>query len=288
MNNEGIAYALHAINFSANNVDDYLYPLEIDWNSRLRKPRLLEGDRALTPTEQRYRQRYLLKALEKFEEALQLNPNYFSADINMITVLSLLGKNEEALNYHEKHYTKFLMAKKEQQIKVELALAIAHSKSKLYASQAIWSRYLNNPNPAIAYQARFNLEKNSHQKIKSSLASTPKCTAPFSAETPADRISLERINQPNLFTINEEEDLKLGIRKTAKSIVYQFNSPKGKFVIQRVVKGNHWNSNINIENSKVLLSTNGSFYVCPDQKTAFLVGEYGKLHEWSKYHDGRL
>lgn len=287
LNNEGVAHTLHAINFSANNVDDYLYPLEIDWNSRLRKPRLLEGDRALTPTEQRYRQKYLLKALEKFKEALLLNPNYFSADINIISVLSLMGQHQQAIDYYYKNHTKFLLAKPNQQVKADLAFAIAQTKFDLSASNAIWEKYSNNSNPAIAYQAKFNLEKNNYQKFVNSINGNLDCNLPISIDTPIDRISLERINQPNLFTINEVDNLKLGIRKTSNSMVYQFNSPKGKFVIQRVIKNGNNYQKITTNSKNVILSTNGSFYICPSQRAAFLLGEYGALIEWSKYYDGR-
>lgn len=287
LNNEGIAYALHAINFSDNNVDDYLYPLEIDWNSRLRKPRLLEGDRALTPAEQRYRQKYLLKALGKFKEALLLNPNYFSADINIISVLSLMGQHQQAIDYYYKNHTKFLLASSKERIKVDLALAIAQTKSNLSTSQVIWSKYLDHSNPAISYQARFNLEKDNFRKFVSTANKISSCNTPFPIGTPIDRISIERINQPNLFSINEAGNLKLGIRKTSNSIVYQFNSPKGKFVIQRVTKGSNSGPNITADSDNVILSTNGSFYICPVQRATFLLGEYGELLEWSKFYDGR-
>lgn len=286
LNNEGVSYALHAINFTANNVDDYLYPLEIDLNTRLRRPRLLEGDRALSPTERRYREKYLLKALKIFEDALLLNPNYFSADINIISVLCLMGKHQQAIDYYYKNHTKFLLAKSAQKIKVDLALAIAKSKSDLSSSKAIWNQYLNSSNPAIAYQAKYNLEIDNNQQFVS-LANNSSCSVSFSTDTPVDRISLERINQPNLFVLNEAENLRLGIRKTTNSIVYQFNSPKGKFVIQRMVKRLPQYADIIPDVKNIVLSSNGSFYTCPEKKASFLLGQNGELLEWSKYYDNR-
>ena len=154
LNNEGIAYALHAINFGDNNVDQYLYPLELDWSTRLIKPGLLEGDRALSPEDRRYRQKFLIKALDTFKKALLLNPHYFTADLNIICVMTLMGNYQQAIDYYTSNQVKFIATNYEQRAKVNMALAIAKAASNdwnlINEAKTTWGQYALSNIPAIS------------------------------------------------------------------------------------------------------------------------------------------
>lgn len=282
LNNEGIAYVLHAMNLSKNNVDKYLYPLEIDSDTRLKRPKLLKGDRALSPTEERYRHAYLLKAMEKFKEAQLLDPNYYAADINIMCVYNLMGNRRKAIDYYYTNQSKFFIANNIQRKKADLALAIAKSKTSLNESKAIWERLSSDRNYGIAHQANYNLKETNGEWKGVSIPSS-RCPTSFSVNRPIDNISLERINQPNFFFIDESKSLKLGIRKTTNTLVYQFSSPKRKFVIQRVVKGKFAFLKVDSSLKKIILSSTNSYYYCPEQRIVYLVDSNSQILEWSKF-----
>ncbi|MBK9016294.1 MAG: hypothetical protein IPM82_20715 [Saprospiraceae bacterium] len=54
-NNLGLGYAYLAMNFTANNADPYLFPLEISWDTRMKKPLAPRGGKDLEPEERRLR-----------------------------------------------------------------------------------------------------------------------------------------------------------------------------------------------------------------------------------------
>lgn len=89
-NNLGVNYTLEAMAFSGFNIDEWVYPLEMDPQSRLELPRLDEGTRDLQLEIRLLRTRLLYDARRAFEEALQLDPSYSLARLNLATVYCLL------------------------------------------------------------------------------------------------------------------------------------------------------------------------------------------------------
>ena len=283
LNNEGMAYVLHAMNFTDKNIDTYLYPLEIDWSTRLSKPTLLAGDRALRPQENRYRQRFLVKALTKFEEAQRLNSTYFSATINILCTYSLMKKHQDAITYYATNQVRYAQANSDQQTKFQLAIAIVQAQvNQPQSAQDIWKRYLCSKNDALAYQAKYNLQKSSGDLVTNSIT-TPPCQPPFNTNRIVDGINLQRITIPNPFPLKKDKSLRLGIRKTKNSIVYQFFSNSTSFVFQRIIRAIPSFMKATPDMGDLTLTTNGYINYCATADATFLMSEQGQMIEWGKF-----
>jgi len=128
-NNLGVAYTLSAQQFWNPPTDNFIYPLEADWYSKL--ARAARGQEQLDPTMEPLRTAFLEKALNYFRAAAQLNPNYLPARINTVCALDLLARPLEALKYAEVNLLPFVHGKKrprghEPEL-AEMAMAITYA-----------------------------------------------------------------------------------------------------------------------------------------------------------------
>lgn len=96
-NNLGVINLLEALNFPEYNIDLYVYPIEIDTESRLMKPKRPEGAKDLTMEEKLKRNRLLEKAKALFESGIMKDPDYIPAQLNLVTTLLLWDHPERAM-----------------------------------------------------------------------------------------------------------------------------------------------------------------------------------------------
>lgn len=135
LNNIGVAKTLQALDlketdtFERENPKRYLYPIEIENTSRLRK----EITRGSLDDSSEEIEKLLKDAQKNFEEAIRLDPNFTKGYINLACVLDLLGDPEGAIS----KVTKQLLPKdKRESIDAQRILAIAYSHSKVKEYQA--------------------------------------------------------------------------------------------------------------------------------------------------------
>lgn len=130
-NNLGIAYALNAQQFWNPQTDNFVYPLEADWYTKLSRSAAARGQQQMDPTLQPLRAAFLDKAAANFREAVRLNHKYLTGRINLVCVLNMMGQPAEALNYAEQHLLKIVKSKKKRKSQeaemAEIALGITYA-----------------------------------------------------------------------------------------------------------------------------------------------------------------
>ena len=98
-NNLGVNYALEAIYYVDMDFHFYLYPLEIDWNSRIKMPKKSPYEDFDMNLDYKYYN--LWKAKTCFERAGKMDPSYITADINIMCVLAFYENYEGVIEYYE-------------------------------------------------------------------------------------------------------------------------------------------------------------------------------------------
>lgn len=154
-NNLGVTYALRALNLSDKNVDPFLYPFEINWETRLRKPSLADGTKNLEPDIRRQWEKYLQKAEDSFEKVIQMAPQH-KAKINRMAVMIL--RENYGTGPHKSHFMNWGDLSKVEASSISLLKGIAHAKQGNYSQAISIFRSLKQAsNPSIAFQATYNL-----------------------------------------------------------------------------------------------------------------------------------
>lgn len=129
-NNLGIAYTLSAQEFWNPRTDNFVYPLEADWHTKLSRS-VSRGQEQADPTLQPLRNTFLEKAAAHFRAAADMNADYLPARVNLVCALNLLGRSVEALRYAELHLLKRISGRKkapgQEAEMAEIALGITYA-----------------------------------------------------------------------------------------------------------------------------------------------------------------
>lgn len=293
-NNLGVNYALEAMNFTKKNVDIYLYPFEIDAQTRLRRPKIDRGGEDLTKAEQAYRMQMLDNAKKYLKEVGKIDFNYLIDDINMISVLSLrldLCKDcESPVSYYKKNQlmktASFMGADNEQKAKLKLALAIAYVKTgKKEDAKKIWESLKSHPNAQISYQATYNLStlKEDYSTSFIKIYDSPTVVV----EVPNDNVRLHRVEIEAGFILDSLQGIEAEIRPLKNSTLTIFESDDGEtFIIQswtihtdKKLKLNESAKYQRVSNSK------GFYLVDMASSKAYSVNPEGELKEYIRFYE---
>ncbi len=285
-NNIGVNYALQALNFSNRNVDQYIFPLELNWSTRIKKPSMSRGEN-LSPTELNLKLEYLSKSEINFIEASKIDPELFSAKLNIMTIYLIRGEYKEALEYYydneliKKNQLLDAEPKSKDQLRLALALAFEGNNEK-GKSRKIWSEIANSSTPICKVQATHNLKIMDGEKIKISLED---CVEFKQAEKPVDNIKLNRWqSNEDPIILNEDEQITLSIINKPNSIMYSVKTPTERLNLQKV-NGN-WKvhtSNIKTVKSKLLIS-GGSVFHCESDRYIIKLDSKNNVTEYVKYN----
>ena len=97
-NNIGVYYILEALAMGDENIEKFIYPIELNFESRLSKPFADQGSKSLNPSDNLRREILLANALRYFDEVKRLDKNSFDAYLNSCIAylikrdVKLLGK----------------------------------------------------------------------------------------------------------------------------------------------------------------------------------------------------
>jgi hypothetical protein len=230
-NNLGVAHALYALNFSAENVDEFVYPIEFDTESRLKKKKPAAGGKDLSLTDKAERAKHLNFALTYFKYAKTYDKNYIVADINALCILDLQDNYEAAMQFYTKNqldqastYQKY-PKEKERASLVQAIIQTKHAKqhhqsTEIQTYQAIFDQLKTSRYPDIAENAVLNaailLEKPIAAPKKTTyifpkptnttLFEVDDCAIQTSTEPSGDtQVAVLRLGQPVFyFEINKE------------------------------------------------------------------------------------
>lgn len=293
-NNLGVNYALEAMNFTTKNVDRYLYPFEIDTNTRIKKPKLDRGGEDLTEKEQAYRMKMLEQAKKYLEIAGKMDYNYLSDDINMMGVLNLMmdlcKECENPVHYYEKHQllktASFIGASEEQKAQLQLALALAYAKTgKKEAAKNIWTSLKNHSNPQIKYQANFNLEalKEDYSTSFIKIYDSPA----INIDLPSDNVRPHRVEIEEGFVLDSLENIKVEIRPLKNSTISIFEDNKGNiFLVQSWEILESIKVDLQQSDKYQLIAHSNGFYLMDNASfEIYSISSTGLLREYVRFYD---
>ncbi|MEP7195875.1 MAG: hypothetical protein ABI851_05105 [Saprospiraceae bacterium] len=287
-NNIAVNYALLAMNINAGNKNQYIYPIELDWETRLKK---LSKSRGELPTtnETLMRNEYLKKSIEYLEEAKKMDQNFNSADLNLMCVNILATKSSEVINTINKHFEStdhYLQAddlKKTTQLNLALAIAYA-SEGQNEKAKKIWAKIMKENNGLAGEQARINLDILEGKSVKNTELNEL-CLSFTDTYKNIDGIKIHRVPEAKSWIkINSEENVFLSIQNLPHSTLYTFKSDEGYFSLQIIRESKKVNIK-SLQNARAsLVTTNGTYYHCKQDKYGILLTENGKMKEWVKYN----
>ena len=288
-NNLGVCYAMQAMTFENVDYDLYLFPFELDQNSRIKMPKKSRGGK--DSLEKRVRMKYLRRALDKLEEAISMDQTYFAADINVLCVKILLEEFEGAIEYYKSRGMSLrgeMEETKTSEERARLALAIATAKLNDEAATAMFQDLQKSDSPLLAYMAKYN-----ERIFLEGTCGAPEefsCVNPIDVYEIVDGVALEsNVLKGKEIQLHEEDNLGVFLNKKRNSVVYRFvKNDETRLTLQIVPT----KTTIQIDNElteekklKVINSNKGSFMVCEDEAAVFSVNmEAGTLTEWAKYY----
>lgn len=286
-NNLAVNAMLEAINFSATDVDKMLYPLEIDWNARIKEP--FRGYESLSASEQAYRTRLLYQAENYLSISKTYDDRHFSSQLNWMCLLSLKGHYDAAITYYYRNNLAAMGSTVREQALMRLILGIVYAKKgnqndNLQARQT-FSRLKDHQDPAIAYLANYNLKAMSYEKCDP--YKDYQCWEAIERNDLIDNVRLHRAYYQDGFALNDR--INLSIQETPNSLVYVFDTPYKTFSLQRIHRGNlavpGYVPKLQATNKayKTVLTDTGHFQVCESRNVVLRTNERGRILEWAKW-----
>jgi tetratricopeptide (TPR) repeat protein len=291
-NNLGACHALHAMFCSAKSSDAFQYPLEIDTDSRLTRPRARGGESELTDSERAMRKELLLEAEKALKTAGRLDPSYFPVDVNLLCVLALQGKSGEAIRHWEKHKmaaNKGVSVTQKNRARLALGIALAQTDEaggREQAERIFQSIVAQKADPALASMATYNL-KALQNGLDEKPAAAPAfdCIKPFELEK-VDGVSIHRISLEGQTALPGTAQLSFGLKKMASSTLLQFQQ-SGRPVLnfQRVLGGRKAQAPaLTGKRPQLVQAATGFFLICGEEHAAFLFDGRNRLAEWGRFY----
>lgn len=287
-NNMAVNLALHAINFTEKDVDILLYPLELDWDARIKKPKITRGPAALTPQEINYRRQQLQQAEVYLDKINALAPHHFSTQINLLCIWNLLEKYDQTIQYYQQKL-RFQNTTSKEKALAELALAIAYAKKEtvnsLPLARKIWVKLKNHPDKLISYQADYNLKMLSYEKCDPVIKY--QCWDMLKNDDFVDGIRLHRMTYQSGFALTSSVNVQL--QKTSNSLVYTFQKGRQLFRLQRILQKSATKIaqlppiNTTSLPLQLVATDTGNFLICTERKIIWQADQYGKVTEWAKW-----
>lgn len=291
-NNLGACHALHALFCSAKSPDAFQYPLEIDTDSRLTRPRARGGESELTDSERALRKQLLLEAEKALKTAGRLDPSYFPVDVNLLCVLALQGKSGEAVRHWETHRiaaNSKVSASQKNRGRLALGIALAQTGNageREQASRIFQDIAAQKAAPALASMAAYNL-KALQNGLDEKPATAPafECIKPFELEK-VDGVSIHRLAAMDGTVLPGTSGLSFSMKKLPSSTVVQFQragSPALNF--QRMLGGRKATAPAFTGKRPQLVQTaTGFFLICGEEHAAFLFSNDKSLTGWGRFY----
>ncbi len=159
-NNLGVLYLSQAMENYLPVTDRFIYPIELDAATQLKKIAQVRGPQELTLQQKLDRMNLLNKALNKFMQAIALDKDYLTAKLNYACTLNLLQKPKNAVTYLAKRKLVKKEAKETANAeKIKLVLAISDALlGNSVAAKTGFREVAKSKTQAAAAAADYNLE----------------------------------------------------------------------------------------------------------------------------------
>ncbi len=272
-NNIGFSYLLEALELQDKETN-FIYPIVIDPTSRLSKLNTARGAQDAAVAAKRLD--YLVKAQMYFNKALRLNYNYFTAELNLMCVLDLIGNSKEVITkFKETELAKrklmgLISGFEFNQGRAVLALAYLKSNQSTEGMALLDKIIRFSADSMLVRQARCN--KDLQLQKFCSIQVSKLDPQLINSKRLVDGVKLHRQtyigNQIKLI-----DQYEVSIKSLPESTIYVYSKNKQvQFVLQRVEKGSFYNKSVklNVGNAIVRAKSNS---ICnyKDNKLILLV-----------------
>lgn len=291
--NLGASAALYAMFCSRKSPDAYLYPLEIDPDSRLQKPRARGGEEELTEMERVQRRHLLAEAEANLSQALRLDPAYFPAALGKMCVLLLQGRFEAAEQcFRQRMENAGLSSSEWNKARLARAIALAGSGNpagreraeKVFRELSSLKRQ-----PALAYMAAHNLNA-----LREELPETPLPTIPYDCLLPfelykVDGVSIHRVQSESSAPLPGETRLSFCLERLPSSTVMQFFRSGRPMLNFQWVDGREGKRGVPApsfagKNPRIVYASTGFYLICGEEHALFRFDDRGRLAAWGRYY----
>lgn len=206
-NNLGVLYLYQAMEYYLPQTDRYVYPIEIDAATQLKKIEKARGPQALSFQDKLMRMQLLNKATNYFMQAIALDRNFSTAKLNYICALALTQKPKDALAYFEKKKLRNAAAKdaaiSDKYLLVEGILSAQMNDNK--TAEKSFRNAIKSRSQAVATAARYNLDVLLN-KI-TTVAPENEFQFPEQFKMMVKAIKMPKISQARPLSLNEEGDV---------------------------------------------------------------------------------
>ena len=285
-NNLGVNYVLLGMNMGKLQGEAFLFPFELDWNLRIKKPKTGRGDDFLSPIDLLIQQKYYLKAQEYFEITKRLDPTYYWSDLNLFAINILRGKLDLAQVYYDSYLKVHCLLNHESEIfqKVNFVYAILlFKKGEIEEAKRILKLISSQNNPYLSHMAKYNLKVITNGQFEYAYQNAGVCNTPgFKlVDIPDTEVKLTKTSTMEWIVI--DTSFQIDRRILSNSMIYTFFENKEKSItIQKINISNKYNFNIDPILSSYL-GKDESVYHCAKDGIAYLVRD-GLLNGIIRYY----
>jgi hypothetical protein len=284
-NNLGINSALMALNSTKRNTESFIYPIELDWNSRIKKPKTGRGEEDLDPLEKLAQLQWFRKAKDNFALASELDPDYHLADLNLFTVLIMMDDLKNARDFYNK-YLKSQINKttlNDLPLKIKLANAILNAKmNNTNEAIKIFADLSKVKNTIISTQAQQNLAYLLKSKPGPMKKSENQCPYADFRNIPEYAIKLRSVDTENWIALDSIYTLKK--KKINNSTFYSSLANDLKLTKIQVIP---LQSAIKLDIGALTLQSFGNnqwIFHCRKENEAYILNELNEVVTIIRYH----
>ncbi|MBK7243971.1 MAG: hypothetical protein IPH98_08950 [Saprospiraceae bacterium] len=285
-NNLGVNYVLLGMNMGKLQGEALVFPFELDWNLRIKKPKTGRGDDFLSPIDLLIQQKYYLKAQEYFEVTKRLDPTYFWSDLNLFAINILRGKLDLAQGYYDSYLKAHCLVNHESVIfqKINFVYAILlFKKGEIEEAKRILKLISSQNNPYLSHMAKYNLKVITNGQFEYAYQNAGVCNTPgFKlVDIPDTEVKLTKTSTMEWIVIDTA--IQIERRILSNSMIYTFFENNEKSItIQKINISNKYNFNIDPILSSYL-GKDESVYHCAKDGIAYLVRD-GLLNGIIRYY----
>lgn len=287
-NNLGVLYLYQAMDIYLPQTDRYVYPIELDASTQLKK--IGRGEEEPSFSQKIIRLQLLNKATNHFMTAIALDRNFVTAKLNYVCALSLQQKPNDALAYFQKKKLRKAAAKNadlndKYHLVEGIISALTYDKK---AAESAFKSLVNSKNQPVAAAARYNL--NVVQNKPTMVASGNEFEFPDRFKQMMNAIKMPRISQVHPLALNENGSVVRHL-KEGSTETFSFGNKMGN-VLSIIRFQNSLAPNIDLlELSEPLdrsffynmITTNtGYFLMSKEDNLVIKLSSKGKVEEMAK------
>ncbi len=223
-NNTGVNFILEALNMGVSNIDPFLYPVEIDLDSRLQKPLDGRGSKGLSPYDKIRRENLVNQGLRYFTESTKIDPSYLTGHVNTMVCYILLEEYQKVQDYYRVERLGSISRDQNNALaldRIRMCLAIAHAKTTLpegiQKAERLLTKIIENGTSA-SEMAKYNLSV-----LKDEIDNP----APYSCDCGSLEVAKKNVNR----TLKKDRAKPL---KLKRSLHYAYSDKGQKYYSQYV------------------------------------------------------